>query len=398
MSRLGGRVLIIGGGLIGCAVAWHLARGGARVVLVEQGELNSGASGQNAGSLHFQLERRFLENDTAATEQAARTAALSAVAIEEWRALESELGADLGVHMHGGLMVAETNEHATLLELKVRCERAAGMASQVLPGDAARKLCGALSTNVISAAYLPDEGHADPRLVTLAFARAAVAAGAEIHSWTRVVTLSNSLSAGISATLEHDGEQRSEHFDQLVIAAGAWSAQVGALLNVHLPLVAVPLQLHATERAPPLLDHLIQHVGQRLSMKQTHAGNILIGGGWASRLAQQDGHFDLAQRPSLRFDSLQGNLEVACSIVPAVAQLSLLRAWTGATAVSTDQLPLAGEIRCSPGCYIAAGGSAFTLGPTLARLLSECLGGKPSELLELTSPSRFDHLNRFMGP
>jgi sarcosine oxidase subunit beta len=397
MSHSDGRVLIVGGGLIGCAVAWNLARNGARPTLVEQHELNSGASGRNAGSLHFQIERRFLESSEAGDEQVARTAALSAAAICDWRDLERELGANVGLHMRGGLMVAETQSQAALLELKVRTELAAGMQTQLLSGQEARKLCGHLSTSVIAAAYLPEEGHADPCRVTLAFARAAVKLGATVCTRTRVAALSASRPGDFSATLVFDDMPRTESFGQIVIAAGAWSPEVGALLNVHLPLFPVPLQMHATERTSPLLDHLIQHVGERLSMKQTDAGNILIGGGWPSRLAQRDGRFDLERRPQFRFESLQGNLNVARSIFPAVDQLRLLRTWTGSTAVCSDQLPIVGAINRLPGCYVAAGGSAFTLGPTFARLLSESLGGKTPELLGLTSPARFDHLNQFMG-
>ena len=397
MSHSDGRVLIVGGGLIGCAVAWNLARNGARPTLVEQHELNSAASGRNAGSLHFQIERRFLESGEAADEQVARTAALSAAAIGDWRALERELGADVGLHMCGGLMVAETQSQAALLELKVRTERAAGIQTQLLSGQEARKVCGPLSTSVVAAAYLPEEGHADPCRVTLAFARAAVTLGATVRTRTRVAALSAARPGGFSATLVSGDLSRTESFGQIVIAAGAWSAEVAALLNVHLPLFPVPLQMHVTERTSPLLEHLIQHVGERLSMKQTDAGNILIGGGWPSRLAQRDGRFDLDHPPQFCFESQQGNLAVARAIVPAVDLLRLLRTWTGATAVCSDQLPLVGAINRRPGCYVAAGGSAFTLGPTFARLLSESLGGKTPELLALTSPARFDHLNQFMG-
>ena len=80
-------VLVIGGGLIGCATAWHLARAGAAVTLVEAGEINAGASGQNAGSLHFQMERRFLENGAALADQAQRIVALNRLAIDEWRGI-----------------------------------------------------------------------------------------------------------------------------------------------------------------------------------------------------------------------------------------------------------------------------------------------------------------------
>src|SRR3989344_6773274 len=89
-------VLIVGGGLTGCATAWHLAERGASVMLVEAGELNGGASGQNAGSLHFQIERRFLENGPALAEQASRVLALNRLAIQDWRAPGQPIGPATG--------------------------------------------------------------------------------------------------------------------------------------------------------------------------------------------------------------------------------------------------------------------------------------------------------------
>jgi sarcosine oxidase, subunit beta len=397
MSRADGRVLIIGGGLLGCALAWHLARGGARVVLAESAELNSGASGQNAGSLHFQLERRFLEHGAAATEHAAQIVALNAAAIEDWRGLERELDADLDVTMHGGLMVAETPAEVALLEDKCRRERAAGLPVRLIDASEARTLCPALAPDIVAAAFSPDEGHADPRWVTLAYARRAAASGASLRPGTRAAMLARSASGQFEATLVTATASTHEPFERVVITAGAWSAEVGALLNLHLPLYPVALQMNVTERTGPVLRHLLQHVGQRLSMKQTRSGNLLIGGGWAARLARQEGRFDLSSRPTLSRDALIGNLRVAARTVPAVGRLALLRSWTGVTAISADQLPLVGEIPRMRGCYVAAGGSAFTLGPTFARLLSSTLLGRHEELLGPVSPARFDHLNSFMG-
>src|SRR3954468_2454870 len=99
-SDLDADVLIVGGGLVGCASAWHLAKAGASVLLIEQGELNAGASGQNAGSLHFQMERRFLEQGEAAAVESARVIALTRLAIDEWSQLERELGSDLEIGMN----------------------------------------------------------------------------------------------------------------------------------------------------------------------------------------------------------------------------------------------------------------------------------------------------------
>jgi sarcosine oxidase, subunit beta len=391
-----GRVLIIGGGLIGCATAWHLSREGADVLLVERGELNTGASGQNAGSLHFQLERRFLEHGPAATAQAAQIVALSAAAIQDWRGLEAALGEDLDVEMGGGLMVAETAAEVRLLEQKCRYEQDAGIATELIDGDAARVRCPALAPTIVAAAFSAQEGHADPRLVSVAYANAAIAAGAVVRTHASVVAIRRQMPGIFEATIESDGAIAVERASALVIAAGAWSANVATLLNLHLPLHPVALQMNVTERAGPLLHHLVQHVGRRLSMKQTRAGNLLIGGGWAARLAQRDGHFDLSVRPTVLSESLTGNLSAASAIVPAVRELALLRTWTGTTAISADQLPIVGEMPRLRGCFVAAGGSAFTLGPTFARLVSGAVLGRHDELLAPVTPARFEHLNSFM--
>jgi glycine/D-amino acid oxidase-like deaminating enzyme len=156
--------------------------------------------------------------------------------------------------------------------------------------------------------------------------------------------------------------------------------------------------MNVTERVAPCLPLLIQHVGRRLSMKQAHAGNILIGGGWPARLALgPGGAFDARQRAQLRPEALTANLRAAADTVPMVAALPLLRSWTGITCISADQLPIVGEVPALPGLYVAAGGSAFTLGPSFARLLAGAMQGRPDPRLAIVAPGRFDHLNSFMG-
>lgn len=388
-------VLVVGGGLVGCAIAWNLVRAGARVLLAERSDVNSGASGQNAGSLHFQLERRFLEGGEH-SRQLGDLVALNSAAIDDWRRIESQLGADLGVRMHGGLMVAETDDEARVLERKHALERSAGVHTEIIDGDTARTLCPSLGATIRAATFAPFEGHADPRLATVAFARAAESAGAVLRSRTSVAALERT-NGGFVATLVDGMGARGQRFDQVVIAAGAWSPQVAALLNVHLPLYPVALQMNATEACRPLLGQLVQHVGKRLSIKQTTAGNVLIGGGWAARLRESGGRFDPGSSPAVVRRSLIGNLRAAVGTIPLIRNLALLRTWTGVTAISADQLPLVGEVGAAPGCYVAAGGSAFTLGPTFARLLASRMGGRSEPLLQPVAPERFAHLNSFMG-
>ena len=386
-------VAIIGGGLIGCATAWRLALAGASVVLFEAGGVNTGASGQNAGSLHFQIERRFLENGDALADQAAAIVALSRLAVEDWRSVEQELGTDLHVAMHGGLMVAETTEQVTLLERKAERERREGLSVETLDGAAARAIAPYLSDRILAANFSKDEGHADPKAMTPALAAVARVAGADLRTHTPVATIARATS-GFSL----GGSGWSLAADRVLVAAGAWTAPLCARANLHMPLYPVALLMNATARVPPTIPHLVQHVGRRLSLKQTHAGNLLIGGGWPSRLAQSaDGGFDLSRKPALIAGSLSGNLRAATDVVPQVAALDLLRSWTGVTAISADQLPVVGEVPRMPGLYVAAGGSAFTLGLTFARLLAAAMTGRPAPELDIVSPARFEHLNGFMG-
>lgn len=387
-------VLVVGGGLVGCAAAWHLADAGASVLVVDAGDFGMGASGQNAGSLHFQIERRFLEQGDALARQAEQTIALSRMAIDEWRGLEASLAADLHVVMEGGFMVAETADQVALLERKVARETAEGLRMQLLDGDEARRIAPYLSPAILAAAFAPDEGHADSRAITPAFAAAARRAGATLRGRTRLRALDK-----VTGGFEAQGDGLSVHADQILVAAGAWTAQVCALANLHAPLYPVALLMNATERAiRPQIPHLIQHVGRRLSMKQTHAGNILIGGGWPARLAlNADGGFDPGTRPELIEESLTGNLRAAIDVVPEIASLNLLRSWTGVTAVSGDQLPVVGQVPRMPGFWVAGGGSAFTLGPSFARLVARAMRGQPTPELDFVSPARFDHLNSFMG-
>ena len=386
-------VAIIGGGLVGCAAAWQLSRKGASVVLIEAGDINAGASGQNAGSLHFQIERRFLENGDDLAEQGAQIVALSRHAVSDWATIEADLGTDLHVAMNGGLMVAETAEQVALLERKAERESHEGLTVRTIDGDEARAIAPYLAPGILAANFSADEGHADPRAVTPALADAARREGASVRTATRVRRIARD-----TGRFRIEGDGFALCADQLLVAAGAWGADICALINIHMPLYPVALLMNATERTRPMVPHLVQHVGRRLSLKQTHAGNLLIGGGWPSRLAQtQDGGFDLSAKAQMIPESLTGNLLAARDVVPGVTRLNLIRSWTGVTAITSDQLPIVGPVPRMPGLWVAAGGSAFTLGLTFARMLADAMTGGDADELSLLSPARFEHLNGFMG-
>lgn len=376
---------VVGGGLLGTATTYRLAARGARVVLLERDQLNAHASGQNAGSLHFQLEFRMVEHGDELAEQFARHLPLVLEAQRAWGLLGEELGADLEVAQDGGVMCAETDEQLRVLERKHALEARWGLETELLDAEAVRRVAPYLADTTRAVAFCPGEGHANPRLVGPAFARAAEAHGAELRVGADVVGLDRAGSRWRVALACGDAVDA----EAVIVAAGVWTGRVTALADVRLPMIPVGLSMLATEATGAFVPHLVQHVGVRLSLKQAHDGNVLIGGGWAAKLRD-----DFAARPAVRLDALAGNAEAAMRVVPAVGRLSIIRTWSGIAPVTSDQMPLLGEVRRRPGLFVCAGGPGFTLGPVYARILSELVLDGSSELaLPDYSPHRFAHLN-----
>jgi glycine/D-amino acid oxidase-like deaminating enzyme len=389
-------VVVLGGGLVGCAAAHYLSRSGARVLLVERSDLNREASGRNAGSLHFQLEYRLIRYGEALADQFAQIIPLSLVAIEDWLKLEAELEAQLEVEMGGGLIVAEGPGDLEMLEKRQVLQERWGLDTKLLSANEVRRLAPYLTDTVIAASYCAKEGHANPRLVAPAFARSAARHGCEIRCGTRVTSLERD---GREWCVGIESGDRKEGISAGAVlnAAGAWAGEIAAMAHLHLPIYAIPLIMNVLERREPLIPHLVQHASKRLTLKQLAVGNVLIGGGWPGRFVRQ-GHAPDLWRAEPVVEHITENLLLASRLVPAIGSLHLLRTWTGITGVTADQMPLLGEVPEAPGFYVAAGGAAFTHGPTYARLISELiLNGRTSVPIDLYSPARFSHVNNFMA-
>lgn len=392
-------VAILGAGLVGCAAAFELGRRGRHVGVFDQGEINRGASGRNAGSLHFQIEPRMLDGGLD-PQRLAQLIPVNLQAIEDWQGLPQLLRTDLQLAMHGGLMAAETATERDLLARKWEVESGGGLPVKILEGAQLRELAPYLAGHVRCASHCALEGHANPRLVTPAYAAAARSLGGQIIPGTRVRSL-EARSAGWRLRVESApagaGSKAGSSLveaEVVLVAAGAWSREILAPHGVRVPLEPVGLAMHVTERCRPLVRHLVQHVGRRLSVKQVEAGNVLIGGGWPAKLR---GETSLGPDPQacLTESSMIGNAALAVHVVPALAELNLIRAWSGIASISPDHLPVLGEIEGMPGVFIAAGESSFTLGPTYARLISELIcRGQTSMPLHLYRPGRFERSNQ----
>jgi glycine/D-amino acid oxidase-like deaminating enzyme len=375
-------VLVIGGGIIGMSLAHQLARGGVEVVVVDRGELNREASGTNAGSFHLQIAIHQLTGaETAsASERLVAEVRLLVEAARLWHGLEAELGGSLDLHVTGGLMVAETPAQLQLLVDKQRLEEEAGLETHVLSGRELRDFAPYLAEDLAGATYCPLEGHANPLLAVPLLAARAVAEGAVVRTHAEVLGVEASARGGGPFTVTtRAGRVRAR---RVVNAAGAWAGELARLSGLSLPLRAEGLHVNVTEPRERVLEPLVQHIGRRLTLKQAASGTFIIGGGWPARPEAPPARY------STRWDSAAGNAAVAIRVVPLLADVRVIRTWSGVMAFTDDLSPIVGESRRVPGYHVCVVPTGFTLGPLLARRLAEQMtGAGPTLPLEL-SPDR----------
>ncbi|HLZ27405.1 MAG TPA: FAD-dependent oxidoreductase [Chloroflexota bacterium] len=366
-------VLVIGGGVVGCAAAYHLAQRKVEVLLVERGDLNREASGANAGSLHIQIHAahfrvQYLEHPRAA-ERADFFRASNRLFVEAarvWSQLETELQTDLGVRIGGGLMVAESAAELAVVEAKVRYEHTVGLPTRVVSTAEMLALAPALSPALLGASYCPNEGFANPLLVAPAFMRRARACGARLKLRTRVEGIEPGLRDRRFLVRTSAGPILAR---RIVVAAGAQTRQLCRLVGLDLPILTHPIMVMSTEKRPAVLSQLIQHAGTRpLTLRQTQYGTFVIGGGWpASEIPGQ-------ARFSVERQSIAANAAVAAEVLPALRAVRLTRAWAGmtTTVARKNRVGLLGEDRQRGDLYVVvASGLGFTLGPVLGRLMAE---------------------------
>jgi sarcosine oxidase subunit beta len=373
-------VLVIGGGITGCALAYFLAKAGVKVILVERHDLNTQASGSNAGSIHAQMgQELFAEGREAEAERHAAMTLILMAAIEFWKTIEKELGADFELDIIGGLLVADTREHMRNIERKVAFERKLGLPIELLSASDISRHAPYIAQAMIGGALCPIEGEANALLVAPAFAAAALRQGATLMTGTELLALAKDGGGFVAETSKGRIAAR-----RVVNCAGAAGGEVGELLGLKLPIYGLPIQVNVTEPAAPLVHHLVYYAGERLTLKQSRRGAFIIGGGWPAR-------YDEAGRPALSADSFRGNLRVCRHVVPQTASVRVIRTWPAVVNETGDDLPIIGESKGMPGYFTASFPSmGFTAGPITASIVANMLVGVGQNLdVAPFSPNRF---------
>lgn len=353
-------LLVIGAGIMGATAALRAAHGGMRVLVVERDAAGAGASGVNAGTLSLQIKRVTLMP-------------YALIGHEWWR----RAGDAVGFKCTGGYTLAFNAREQALLEERMTQKRAAGAPIEFVSPAQVRAREPALSERIVAASYCAEDGHADSTRTGVYLRALLREGGVELRENTPVQAIAAG-DGGFRVTVP----TATIDARRLLIASGAWTKSVAALLGVALPIHVRVNTVTVTEPGLQTLHAGIGHATGLLTLKQKANGSFLIGGGWQGRGSPDTGRGDVVA------DTLLQNLRLARFAVPAVAHARLLRSWTGFEAHVADYFPLAGPLPGVADAYVLAcvrGG--FTIGPCIGPLVADLiLGREPA--LPLFDPAR----------
>ncbi|MCB1335456.1 MAG: FAD-dependent oxidoreductase [Roseivivax sp.] len=241
------RVVVIGGGVVGCSVLYHLTKlGWSDVMLVERSDLTSGSTWHAAGGFHT------LNGDT-------NMAALQGYTIKLYRELEALTGMSCGLHHVGGMTLADNQDRFDMMLAERAKHRYMGLETEIItPDEVARRVPTINIEGLVGALYDPLDGHLDPSGTTHAYAKAARMGGAEIVTHNRVLE-TNPRADGTWDVVTEKGTIHAEH---VVNAGGLWAREVGAMAGVYLPLLPMEHQYLVTDDIPEVynLGHEHPHV------------------------------------------------------------------------------------------------------------------------------------------
>ncbi|WP_341908947.1 FAD-dependent oxidoreductase [Ferrovibrio terrae] len=338
---------IMGGGIVGASAALHLARSGLSVVLFERGFCGAGASGVNYGGVRRQG-------------RPPEQIPLSQRAHVIWAQLKSYIGID-GEYIRSGHLKLARSE-AEMASLQAYRDRMAGFGLdlELLSGNMLHDRFPMLGKLAVGASYCPDDGHANPRIVSPAFARAAARAGAEIHEQTEVTGIARDLGGFI---LQAGGQDIRS--DILLNCAGPGAALATEAFGETVPLSSGHPCMGVTEPLPPLFGFNLGVEGGGFYARQVTRGNIVFGGGKGYALDESTCRPDMA--------SAMGALQAGSALLPALHKVNVIRFWSGVEAYMPDRNPVLGPSATTPGLLHGFGfsGAGFQIGPAAGAVLAD---------------------------
>lgn len=365
-------VVIIGGGINGVSVAYHLAKFGAKdIVVLEKDFLAAGSTGRCGAGVREQW----------GTEMNCRLAQASIKKFERMNE-ELEYDDDIEFKQKGYLILAHTEKEWAQFKKNIELQHSLGIPSRMVTPEEAKEIVPHLNTEgLLAATYCPEDGHINPFKAVDAYAKAARRLGVEILTGVEVTGI-RVVGGRITAVETNRGT-----IDTPIVVntAGPYSQLVAAMAGIKLPVYSERHQILVTEPVEPLQDPMVMSFSRSFYVQQSPHGSFIMGIGDPNepRDAYETGH-------SWQF--LEHCAKVVTWHLPVLIKLRVVRQWSGMYNISPDRQPILGPVDEVAGYYQAIGfsGHGFMLGPMTGELLAQCILGLP-----LTMPIEQLHLNRF---
>ncbi len=369
-------VIVVGGGVNGCSIAYQLAKAGKQVHLFDQRGICSGASGRNGG-----MTGEGARMHSEGAEQ------LYAMTSGNWRLLQElpeELGVDFQLRKSGTIEIGQTKSQWDHMVERCKIERAAGAGPELLDAKETRKLMPAVTEDIYGSKYTRSSGHLWPFALVNGFANAAARLGAVIRTHTPVAKV---LEHGGRATGIELLEGSQVHAEEVVLATNSYTP----LLLRQLPegaIVPARGQILATEPVAPILPLAWGNNFDKEYGRQVPGGPIICGG--FRRMDEQEGLGLYEERVTLPV--LSGIGKRLVGLFPALAGVRVVRCWAGIMGFTPDGLPLIGRTDIMQGLTIVAGfnGGGFSWGAINGKIVADMLTGKEHGFdLSYFHPDRF---------
>ena len=357
------RAVVIGGGVVGASVLYHLAKiGWSDVLLLEKSELTSGSTWHAAGGMHtFNGE--------------ANISRLQKYTIDLYREIETLSGHSCGLHPNGGLMLAATAGELDSLRLICSRARYLGMETRMISLEEAKNFNPLIDTrHFIGALWRADGGHCDPSGTTNAYVKAARMLGASVERFTRV----QSLAPRRDGSWDVVTDKGTVHAEHVVNCAGLWAREVGHMVGIELPVLAMEHHYLLTEDIPELegraqeLVNTTDYAGE-IYMRQERRGALIgtyepHGVVWSPRKTPDDFSMELLPED---FERLAPYFEVGFQHFPALGRVGIRKAVNGPFTFAPDGNPLVGPVRGVRNYWVACAVMAgFSQGGGIGLVLS----------------------------
>ncbi|MES2611993.1 MAG: FAD-binding oxidoreductase [Pseudomonadota bacterium] len=346
--RMDTDVAIVGGGIVGASAALALRRRGVDVVLLERDLCGSRSSGVNYGGVRRQ--GRPLSQ-----------LPLAQRAHEIWGRLPELLGTDGEYQRTGHFKIARSEADMASLERYEAMSRDYGLGIELLSGQGLRESCPWLGGKAVGGSLCREDGQANPRLVSPAFALAARRAGAHILERTPLTEV------------EHDGRQftlrsgtgLTVRAPLLINCAGAWSGPLATQFGEAVPLQSGHPAMAVTEPLPFFMHWSLGVEGGSIYCRQVARGNLVLGGGSGLGL---DADRARSERSAIAALAVQ-----AIELLPVLKNAHFIRTWSGTEGYLPDRQPVLGKSRTTPGLMHGFGfaGAGFQIGPAAGEVLAD---------------------------